>query len=942
MTNMMKQNKDCLTPVKSCCVSYNGERGIVLSTMDGVDGVSAKVHFPKDRSEKIVNINELVSGLQVGMEVRHVPTRSGIKSLGEGQIQKTRTLGFSDQVLVEFPDSGYTKWLPYQNLEWIKGAKHRFIVGDIGPKDSAERFRLKVLSHAITTWNENTGSLSRLDIDPLPHQTNLVHHILASGNLNWLIADDVGLGKTIETGMLIKALRQRGQARRILLITPAGLTAQWKEELHHKFALSDFEIYGENFNINAPREWKKHDDVIGSIDKFKDEKHLETLMQAEPWDLVIFDEAHRLSRRRYGMKFDASQRFQLAQELRKNTQAIILLSATPHQGMPDKFQSLLMLLHPERKEDIETLALNPEILSDMMFRNNKSDVTDIDGNFIFHGKTTKALRVPLGEDAKEFDKALQAYLRQGYAAGSELGFKGNAIGFVMTVYRKLAASSAQAIHTALLRRRDRLHGELSNQSKSLEYVSDERFWGEYEEQFDAQQDEFFEGELELLDSLIIRSQNHLDSDKKIQIFMDELISNILAQNATEKVLIFTEYRSTQEYIKAALQKRYGDAKVELINGSMRHQERQEAINQFENGGQFMISTEAGGEGINLQRNCHVMVNYDLPWNPMRLVQRIGRLYRYGQQKRVVVFNVHSPDTADEQVMDMMYERIEQVVTDLATIGNEFNEKLQDDILGDIADMVDIQSILEDATVAGISRTQDRIDEAMQKAKEAASKQRELFEYAASFDPNEAREELGITSEHLESFIKGMFDYLSIEIIEKTHKGIVWHIKLPDTLMDKLGVKRSRWEITVDRMTAAHRPNTEMMDMDNFLMQFLIEQAQSYDFMGQSAVALAHNLAEGALVSGYLRWQNENGLRQRQEYAVWHINNEGGVTSNPPELSNWLKEKAVTMGNSAPKEWNQVTYQAVEEAANRRLSEVSNKWLHPDSYQPIASTWLTES
>lgn len=939
---MMKQNKDCLTPVKNCWVSCNGERGIVLSTMDGVDGVSAKVRFPKDRSEKIVNINELTSGFQVGMEVRHIPTRSGIKPLGEGQIQKTRTLGFSDQVLVEFPDSGAIKWLPYQNLEWIKGAKHRFIIGDTGPDDSAERFRLKVLSHAITTWNENTGSLSRLDIDPLPHQTNLVHHILASGNLNWLIADDVGLGKTIETGMLIKALRQRAQARRILLITPAGLTAQWKEELHHKFALSDFEIYGENFNIDAPREWKKHDDVIGSIDKFKDEKHLDTLMQAEPWDLVIFDEAHRLSRRRYGMKFDTSQRFQLAQELRKNTQAIILLSATPHQGMPDKFQSLLMLLHPERKEDIETLALNPEILSDMMFRNNKSDVTDIEGNFIFHGKTTKALRVPLGEDAKEFDKALQTYLKQGYAASSELGFKGNAIGFVMTVYRKLAASSAQAIHTALLRRRDRLDGELNSPSESLDHVSDERFWGEYEEKIDAQKDEFFKGELELLDSLIIRSQNHLDTDKKIQIFMDELISNILTQNVNEKVLIFTEYRATQEYIKTALQKRYGDSKVELINGSMRHQERREAIDRFEYGGQFLISTEAGGEGINLQRYCHVMVNYDLPWNPMRLVQRIGRLYRYGQQKRVVVFNVHSPDTADEQVMRMMYERIDQVVTDLATIDNEFNEKLQDDILGEIADMVDIQSILEDATIAGISRTQNRIDEAMQKAKEAASKQRELFEYAASFDPSEARGELGITSEHLQSFIKGMFEYLSIEIIEKTHKGIVWHIKLPEKLMEKLGVKRSRWEITVDRMTAINRPNTEMMDMDNFLMQFLIEQAQSYDFMGQSAVALAHNLTEGALISGYLRWQNENGLRQRQEYAVWHINKEGGVTSNPPELSNWLKEKAVTIGNHAPKELNQASYQAVDEAANERLLDVSNKWLHPESYQPVASTWLNQS
>ncbi|MBU2967544.1 DEAD/DEAH box helicase family protein [Amphritea atlantica] len=931
------KTKERLLPTQNCWVSYNNNGGVVLGTMEGADGISAKVRF-KDSIERIVLIEELSSGFKVGMDVRHVPSRTGAQSLGEGVVLKTRTLGFNDQVLVEFTASGSTKWLPYETLSWIKGPKHRFILGDCGDHNSAERFRLKVLAHAIETWNENTGSLSRMDIDPLPHQTNLVHHILASGSLNWLIADDVGLGKTIETGMLIKALRQRGQARRILLITPAGLTAQWKEELHHKFALSEFEIYGENFSIDYAREWKKHDDVIGSIDRFKDEKHLEILLQAEPWDLVIFDEAHRLSRRQYGMKYDASQRFQLAQALRQKTQAFILLSATPHQGMQDKFQSLLTLLHPDRKNDIDTLALNPEILSDMMFRNNKADVTDIDGNFIFHGKSTKALRVPLGDDAKEFDQALQDYLKQGYAAGSALGFKGNAIGFVMTVYRKLAASSAQAIHTALLRRRDRLHGEYVNGITDLD-TADERYYGEYEEKYDSQRQEFFEGELELLDRLIVRSERHLESDKKIQLFLDELISNILAQHSEEKVLIFTEYRSTQSYIKTALEKRYGESKVELINGSMRHQERRESIDRFENDGQFMISTEAGGEGINLQQNCHVMVNYDLPWNPMRIVQRIGRLYRYGQKKKVVVFNIHSPETADEQIMDMMYERIDQVVSDLATVGNEFNDTLQDDILGEIAEMVDVQKILEESTVIGIERTQERIDEAMEKAKEAASKQRELFEYAASFDPNEAREELGITSEHLESFILGMFELLAIEVVEKTHKGMVWQIRLPEELSEKLGVRKTRWEVTSDRLTAAHRPNTNMLDMDNFLMLHMIELAKSYEFMGQSAVAAAQDLSGYALVSGYLRWQNENGVRQRQEYAVWHIESDGRVTCNPSELSEWLKEKAITSGTAKDRKSNEQWFKAVDDAANIRLHDVSNKWLHPDSYQPIASAWL---
>ena len=145
---------------------------------------------------------------------------------------------------------------------------------------------------------------------------------------------------------------------------------------------------------------------------------------------------------------------------------------------------------------------------------------------------------------------------------------------------------------------------------------------------------------------------------------------------------------------------------------MTHQDRRAAINNFEGPGQFLISTEAGGEGINLQRNCHIMVNYDLPWNPMRLVQRIGRLYRYGQKKRVVVFNLYSPESMDDQIMELMHERIGQVVGDLATVSGEFNERLGEEILGELSELVDIGEILEQATSEGILRTTERIEEAL--------------------------------------------------------------------------------------------------------------------------------------------------------------------------------------------------------------------------------------
>jgi superfamily II DNA or RNA helicase len=789
-------------------------------------------------------------------------------------------------------------------------------------------------------WNENTGSLSNLEIDPLPHQIHLVHHILASGHLNWLIADDVGLGKTIETGMLLAALKQRGHLKRVLLITPAGLTKQWQEELNHKFKMGEFQIYGEDFMINEPRHWKMFDFVIASIDRLKSPENLEQIQQAGKWDIVIFDEAHRLSRRQYGMKLDASQRFQLAAQLRRNTDALILLSATPHQGMQDKFQALLELLHPERKQEITTLALNPEIIGEMVFRNIKADVTDAEGNFLFKGKTTTSLPIHVSDEAKKFDQKLQDYLKKGYAAGAALGFKGNAIGFVMTVYRKLAASSVAAIHKALINRKARLEGEMLSGIKFEEIENqDQRFFGEWEEQLYTDAKEFFEGELELLDELIAEADGLRNDDRKLLGFVDQLITNILGGNPNEKVLIFTEYRTTQAYIREALEARFGDGSVGLINGSMPHPQRRDAIARFEENTNFLISTEAGGEGINLQRKCHIMVNFDLPWNPMRLVQRIGRLYRYGQKKRVVVFNLHSPDTADEQVMDLMYTRIDQVVDDLAGVSSEYNDQLRDDILGELADLLDVNQILEQATVEGITRTQERISDALEMAKAATEKQRELFEHAAGFDPNETANNLRIDHEHGVAFVVGMFSMLSIEIVETTHEGRLFHIRLPEVVQHELGVERSRYEVTLDRDLVVNRPNTHMLDLDSFLMQYLLRKAKSYDFMGLSAVIENHSLTGGALLTSLLRWQNDQGSRMRQEYTAYWVKSNGDVQTNPDAFAEWLKTSGVTGTLTPSREENQALFKQAELAADKRLETVSNIHLHPENNQWVAGAWL---
>jgi ERCC4-related helicase len=932
-----------MKPLPGCWVCYQRDEkrdGYITSARHyDVSGLVEVRWRTGDKSQ--VPAKDLSCGFQPGMEVEHQPVSSHTNSYGIGVVQKTREIANYGQALVEFMATGEKRWLPFERLSQIKNVRQRFLTASDLQEDSAERFRLKFLAHAIDNWNENTGALSRMDIDPLPHQIHLVHHILNHGSRNWLIADDVGLGKTIETGMLIKALEQRGMADRVLLVTPAGLTQQWKEELREKFGLNNFRIYGDNFQIEESREWGMFERVITSIDRIKEEAHLDSLAQAGRWDLVIFDEAHRLSRSQYGNKYEESQRYQLAKMLRKKTDSMIFLSATPHQGKEDKFHALLHLLRPDLQQEIDSLSQNPAVLREMMIRNNKADVTDADGKFVFHGKSTHAIRVDIDEATQEFDQSLQDYLRQGYAQAAAMGSRGNAIGFVMTVYRKLAASSIKAIYNALIKRKERLQGLLEEHYSDNGVEQDSRYAGEQEELALSVNtaEEFFSGEIALLTELIEHCQSLLPDDRKLKQFMESLVGEVLKGNPDEKVLIFSEYRSTQEHLRQALANQFGNDKVELINGSMSTSERKQAIERFESTGQFLLSTEAGGEGINLQKTCHIMVNYDLPWNPMRLVQRIGRLYRYGQKKMVVVFNMHSPTTADEQIIQLMYERIDQVVRDLSTIGDEFNERLSDDILGEVAELSDIESILKEAAGANIERTKGRINDALALAKTASSKQRELFEYATRFDANAMKREFKPSKAHIHSFVRGMFEFLDIELLDTTHNGHVFEIRMPDTLMDELHTRRSRWAITLDRIASSSRADIELLDMDHFLMKHFIEVAKSHGFGGQTAVINHGKTPGGVLVSAYLRWQNEYGKRQHQEFSTWLIDANGSAKSNPDSLSKLTAAPLSSGTYNSTKEQNQTLYQLATKFAQQRLGKTSNQWLMPENIEFVNVGWM---
>ena len=941
-----------LIPVKGACVVHYADRekkslGRIIKSNGELPAKLQVYWFARGTSEWL-DLSSLRCGLKLGMDVLEIPSSRGSRSLGEGVVQRVRVVASQEQVLVEFLERGLTRWLPWQRLSFIKGVKHRFILGEQDGENAGERFRLRTLAWALKLWNENTGALAKFDIDPLPHQIHLVHHILACGDLNWLIADDVGLGKTIEAGLLLAALRQRKQAKRVLLITPAGLTRQWKEELFVKFGIGDFRIYGDDFTVTEPRHWKMYDSVIGSMDRFKNEQALELLLQAEPWDLVIFDEAHRLTRKQYGLKFSSSQRFDLALALRSRTESMLLLTATPHQGQQDSFAALLELIRPERKQELLTLGLNPEILQDMVFRNRKADVTDVEGNFIFQGKTTRALKVPVSVAAHEFDLALQSYLKLGYQSGEALGSAGRAIGFVMTVYRKLAASSIAAIYEALIRRRKRLKREQApipdvefDRGAALDAL-DMRYEGELEEaQISAAgEGEFFSGELDLLNRLIKVARNLKENDLKLDLFLTQVVEPVLAQNPMEKILVFSEYRGTQEWLRAALDRRYGADMTVMINGSMDLSERRAAISRFERDAQFLLSTEAGGEGINLQQRCHIMVNYDLPWNPMRLVQRIGRLYRYGQKHRVVVFNIHSPDTLDEQIIEILYSRLEQVVADMAPVGEEFDNSMKDDVFGEIADLVEVEDILRQASTDSVNRTTERISEALKLAKSTAEKQSELFDHVAGFKAEEMLGNFVIDEAHLRSFIAGMCSQLGIEIKDVTHKEQVWQIKLPDDVMRAAGTRRSRHSICFSRELSASREDLLMMDTDAWLLNYLFDAALAYDFHGKTAVITGFGGAD-AVLSAVLRWQDDRGRRMRQEFAAISLDGQRQAKINTKSFSNWLlKNNSGSLLDFSPdRKANELTYEILEKKAFERLGSQSIKKLVPDGIQWVSGAWL---
>ena len=939
----MLPKSNLLLPVHGCRVKRredaSKEVGVVIESKIHMNVAYVKVLWQNRTQTQEVSTN-LQSGFMWGASVEDVSQSNARRTLGIGRVVSVREIGGRQQLLVQLESDGACVWVPYEHLRSVSGVRTRYLARLTNADDCADRFRLKMLANALENWNQLTGSLDRLPVDALPHQIQLVHRILSSGNHSWIIADDVGLGKTIEMGLVLAGLTRRGLARRVLIVCPAGLQLQWQQELALKFN-QDYKIYGIDFRQGAFNAFSK---VIVSIDRAKNQNHAQLFIENEGWDVIVFDEAHKLTRYASGYK---SERYRFSEFLRKKANSFFLLTGTPHQGYTDRFIALLQLVRPDLTRRLRNFDDDRDVVAEIILRNRKSSVTDSDGNFIFKGLSVKRVSVESSLEMNQFQLKLKEYLQRGYRAGDAKGER--AIGFVMTIYRKLASSSIAAINVALDRRLKRLLEDSEAPQINVDTEELENLVEGGDDQYDLHEkiselsgSSFFAAETKMVRDLIEISKQARAYDEKLFHFMEKIVEPLFWER--KNLLIFTEYRATQDYIVDSLRERYSKLITILtINGSMSVDEKLTTVAKFndvtDNSVKFLISTEAGGEGINLQHSCHIIVNYDLPWNPARLLQRMGRLYRYGQKSPVHVFNLHTTDSFDNAAIDLLFSRVNSMATGMATVGKEFNSRLYSDILGDVLENLDLSRILSSSQNMDIERTREDIESALENAKFAKKIQDDLLSAVTGFDPHALEGTVGFTMEHVLAFIVGMLPRVNVQISNSLHGGRVLECRLPDDLTGRFHefANRSVVRITADRRLAERSSETVIMDFENQFFRFLIHDAKSYSFNGLYASIAADKFPHGTLLGAKLRWQNAQCAAGPEEFVTLFRDKSGKIITNPRFLTDWFKEHCVSIAENFGLDAviREEIYQELQNQLNLHMGRECNQFKHPNDIVNIA-------
>ena len=834
---------------------------------------------------------------------------SGRYELGIGEVLRLSETGgvHVADVVFESRNGRRLETLPVQRLEKAMSPWDKLRAGQFdNPKD----FLLRQLAWQFALGNTG-GELTNSRTQLLPHQILLTHDVIKMSRRRLLIADEVGLGKTIETGMVIRELIARGEARRVLILCPAGLIKNWQNELRGCFRL-EFEVLGIDFQDFAPASWENHQRVIASIDTVKRPARMERLMNAPRFDLIIVDEAHHVSRIRYGKKQQTTQNYRLMEALQGHTRDLLFLSATPHQGDNFQFWSLVNLLDNHLFDSPEAMISHRSLLNRVMVRRTKREVVDANGKALFVRRQvhTETFEPALRE--QRFYEQLTGYLRTGYEAAGvfrsgRTTSAQRAIGFVMTAFQKMMSSSPRAIKQALRRRllvllvreqievekkrRTNLEPELATHyvrlqdemrllAREIMLTSDKaindadadayvaqvrqriaRKLAELEEttewslDSDEEGDEGVYADAEIPDeSSRVRELIGLvpeGTDRKFDRLLS-VISGLRSVNEGERFIIFTQYRETMEFLRLELAKIYGADKIATIKGGPL-EDKIEAAERFwdENGAKFLISTSAGGEGINLQC-ARVLFNYDLPWNPMAVEQRIGRIHRYGQKEVAQVYSLIARDTVEERIYGLLTEKLQSVARAIGKVDRETGEPLEDfrlDILGFLGSNPNYQQLYKQALVdKDYQRTARQIEEMMQQAQQARTALMELSQDLTYFNLEHYRRISGrFNLRQLGVWCRDSIIRLGGTVLPV---GEFWQVLTPDCLKTFPQVAPKYENVTFDRELSMRKKKCELLGVGHPLIDALVAYLQNAPFSGDTAILPADGAKPGVVEARY--------------------------------------------------------------------------------------------
>ena len=641
---------------------------------------------------------------------------------------------------------------------------------------------------------------------PLPHQLRALSRAIANDRVRYLLADEVGLGKTIEAGLILRELKLRGLVKRTLVIAPKGLVSQWVSEMRFHFG-EDFQLVlpediktlkritpatgvgnGEKGNHGQEalpaNAWQLFSQVVVPIDSVKplekrrgwtsaqlnehNRERFEDLISAG-WDLVIVDEAHRL-----GGSTDQVARFKLGQGLAEAAPYLLLLSATPHQGKTDAFHRLVSLIDAKEFPDISSVTR--ERVQPHVIRTEKRMAIDAEGKPLFKPRRTQLIPVSWEDRHRNQQilyEAVTEYVRDGY--NQAMQEKRSYIGFLMILMQRLVVSSTSAIRTTLERRLEAL--ATPQQQLTLFPLASEEEWSDLDGQeqievlirtrLKALKNERAEVKL-LLDAAARCEQ--IGPDAKAEALLDWLYRLQSEENDPElKALVFTEFVPTQEMLRRFLTER--GFSVVCLNGSMEMDDRKRVQDAFAKDVRILISTDAGGEGLNLQF-CHVVINFDIPWNPMRLEQRIGRVDRIGQAHVVRAINFVFEGSVEHRVREVLEQK-------LAVIFEEFGIDKTGDVLDSAQDsqMFDemyVEAILNpDKVEESVESMVARLEEQAREARMTAS----VLGVTEDLEPGEAQR---LLTHPLPHWVERMtVSYLRAHGGQAERGGQSWKLTWPD-------------------------------------------------------------------------------------------------------------------------------------------------------------------